>query len=211
LTYFANRWRTLLGGSAVIVNLLLGAVAVFAAPVDYEIPNASKAIAIRQPTTSTGWAAAAATMYAWSPRGDTADISLVLKNVAGGSFLALLANNRTLSLMEKVALLRAMNLKVAAPQNYTIAGWDNLLRNHGPLWVAVADGSRNQPYFSSYSRIVKKISGDGTMTGTIFTVVDPAVGQEHDEPVATFLKKFEQAARAHLGEGEELRPQIIHY
>lgn len=194
---------------ALVASVLLLADVAQAAPVDYEIPEAAKAAAVRQPSSWTGWAAAATTMRSWNKR-DAYDIPTVLKAV-GGSYLALFINNKALPVADKPAFLQAMELKVEAPQNRTVAGWESLLRKHGALWVTTADAARDMPYFSLRARIVTKVVGDGTMTGTLLMSLDPADGEAHVESVAAFLKAFEEVARRQFGESAELRPQIVRY
>src|SRR5258706_8310390 len=88
-------------------------------------------------------------------------------------------------------------------------GWAKLIQAHGPLWVTTNEGAQNR--FSIHARVLTSIVGDGTAKGSNVTVVDPADGGVHTESLDVFAKKFEDVAIIDLGQGGDLRPQVVHY
>lgn len=200
-----------LGGAFGFLIAVLGPLAAIAAPVEYEVVAADKAVLLPQTTSWTGWAAAFATMQAWKSRSGRPDASEALKGIADGAYVTLFSEGKAMPIEMKQAFVKAMAAEVIAPKSLTIGGWEALLRDHGPLWLTVPDGSKTQPYFAFQSRIIKMISGDGTLTGTMFTVVDPREKTERRESVAAVLESLEAAARAQNGNAGEVRPQIIVY
>jgi hypothetical protein len=101
--------------------------------------------------------------------------------------------------------LAAAGLVAEPPHNPSVKGWFDLLRQYGPLWVTTDE----QPGegFAIHARIIKGMSGDGTPTGTLFNIIDPAQGREYNEKVRDFVKKYEEeiAVTGHA------RIQIVHW
>lgn len=196
-----NRRHVTFGVFATAVSARTGSV--FAETIGYQVIGVTEPIT--QPSSMTCWATAATILYAWKNAMST-EIEAALEQV-GQKYVAKFKNNEGLAAGEKPAFLSAMGLHAEAPQNYTMKGWEDLLRKHGPLWVTTAEGQG----FSIHARVLTGIAGDGTGTGTNFTIVDPADGAMHKETVSVFVKKFEDLARIDLGAGGELRPQVVHY
>lgn len=162
---------------------------------------------IRQPTSMSCWATAAAMMYSWKHNQSTS-IQEVLGRL-GPSYKSKFELNEGLSGEEKSAFLAAMGLTAEIPQNLDARGWASLIKKYGPLWITTNEGTGAR--FSIHARIISGVFGDGSSEGTTFVIVDPADGKVHLEAMRSFVKKFEDVARIDLGDTGELRPQIVHY
>lgn len=162
---------------------------------------------IKQPNSMACWATVATIMYSWKNK-ISVDIPVVMK-VSGKKYEDIFANNSGLSAADKAAFLKSLGLKAEAPQNFTIEGWEKLLRQVGPIWVTTDEAPAGQ--FAIHARVLTGIKGDGTASGTVFSIVDPATGLAGTETIAVFSSKFEQMARDDLGAGAEIRPQVVHY
>lgn len=173
--------------------------------INYMVPGIVPSI--KQPNSMACWATVATIMYSWKNK-KSVEIRDVLK-VSGKKYEDIFSNNSGLSAADKAAFLKSLDLKAEAPQNFTIAGWEKLLRQVGPIWVTTDEAPVGR--FAIHARVLTGIKGDGTATGTVFYVVDPATGISGAETVAAFISKFEQVARDDLGVGAELRPQVVHY
>lgn len=171
--------------------------------IDYIVPGI--VAPIQQPSGMTCWATAATMMYAWKNNANYAIETVMDK--AGATYRAKFDQDDGLASAEKPDFLDQLTLRSEVPMSYSITGWEQLLRRHGPLWVTTSGGAT----FSIHARILVGIKGDGSAAGTIFAIVDPADGESHSESVATFVKKFEDVARQDLGHGGELRPQVVHF
>jgi hypothetical protein len=175
------------------------------APVDYTVPGTIPKIA--QPTDNTCWAATATMMLSWKD-GKTYPITEVI-NKAGNFYRGKFDRDQGLSGAEKPDFLRSLRLRAEPPQSYSVNGWLSLLRTNGALWVTTNEGSNQR--FAIHARIVKGIVGDGSADATFLSIIDPAGGREYSESVSVFTKKMEDVARADLGDGAELRPQVVHF
>jgi len=162
---------------------------------------------LRQPSTMTCWATVATIMYSWK-NGQSFTIPTALAH-AGANYVTMFNNNQGLSGSDKAGFLTAMGLRAEGPQNFTADGWAHLIAGHGPLWVTTNEGTHQN--FSIHARVMTAIFGDGTGNGTTVTIVDPADGRVHTESLTTFVQKFEDVARIDLGQGADLRPQVVHY
>jgi len=173
--------------------------------VNYMVPGIVPPI--KQPNTMACWATVATIMYSWRNK-TSIDIPDVLK-VSGKKYGDLFTSNTGLDAADKPAFLKSLGLKAQAPQNFTIGGWEKLLRQVGPIWVTTNEAPAGK--FAIHARVLTGIKGDGSATGTVFSIVDPATGTAGTETVAAFVAKFEQMARDDLGAGAEIRPQVVHY
>jgi hypothetical protein len=162
---------------------------------------------IKQPSNMTCWATAATILRSWKTN-QSLSIETAIGQI-GSAYLTLFRSNQGLSRVDKPGFLCAAGLHAEAPQNYTSEGWGKLIEDHGPLWVTTNDGAHGG--FSIHARVLTSIVGDGTAKGTTVIVVDPADGQVHTESLEVFAKKFEDVAKIDLGEGGDLRPQVVHY
>lgn len=161
--------------------------------------------AVRQPTRNTCWATVAAIMYSWRNK-RSSRIEDVLQ-LAGPKYVRLFRDDRGLTSADKPEFLNALGgLKSEAPQSYSVEAWAKLVRDYGALWVTSDEGRVGR--FSIHARVVTELEGDGSSTGTRFTLVDPADAQFHSESVSEFVAKFEKVAR---DDGAQPRPQVVHY
>jgi len=181
------------------------------AQVNFSVPGTVPNL--QQPTRNTCWATAATILVSWKTN-SSLSIQTVMQRADTNSssafgFANKFSNDQGLSGSLKPDFLKALGLKAEPPMNPTIAGWQNLLRNNGPLWVTTNEGTRQN--FAIHARIMTAIAGDGSADGTFVTFIDPADGQVHSESMTTFVNKLEQVAQADLGNGAELRPQIVHF
>jgi hypothetical protein len=193
--------------SFLLLPLLISAFTIpaLAEPIDVQAPGLI--VPVKQPKTMACWATAATILAAWKDN-TVLTIDTVLGR-AGAEYVTLFNNNTGLSGSKKPAFLSSLGFKAEAPQNFTIKGWGGLLKSNGPLWVTTAEGPAQN--FSVHARVMTRVFGDGTPDGTKFTFIDPADGKEHTEVAKDFLKKFEQIAIGDLGQGADLRPQVVHF
>jgi len=84
---------------------------------------------VPQPTQNSCWAAAITMLLA--AHGINTDLETVAKRVGYNL-------NKLLSYDDIPMLAQTWGLEVLPPQNLTMEGWRNLLRSHGPIWVARA-------------------------------------------------------------------------
>jgi GH24 family phage-related lysozyme (muramidase) len=113
--------------------------------------------------------------------------------------------NSGLSTQEKTDFIRSAGMEFLYPQSLSVEGWENLLRQYGPIWVTTNESPGHG--FSIHARILIAIKGDGTTNGTKMTFIDPGDGQKHTETFGQFLQKYESEART---TNNPLRIQIVH-
>lgn len=160
---------------------------------------------IAQTKTMSCWAAAAAMLLSWKNGIPFTEFSAA--QAAGNNFVIAFQTNTGLFGTEIGPLASALHLTTEAPQNFTVAGYANLLTAHGPLWVGTAIFSSTKVY--RHVRILRGVTGDGTFGGTTARIVDPDGGRDYQKSVAAFATELEEIARQDLGAGAELRPQVI--
>ena len=163
--------------------------------------------ALTQPTDSTCWATTATMLYSWKHK-KSMEISEVMKK-AGLKYEAMFLQDKGLPGSLKKEFLEALSLKTEGPQNLSVKGWESLLKKFGPLWVTTNEGDAHS--FAIHARVITGIAGDGTPNGTKLTIIDPANGSTSKDSIANFVKKFEDVAKIDLGEGADLRPQVVHF
>jgi hypothetical protein len=174
------------------------------AQVNYTVPG--NIPAVKQPTGNTCWATAATMLISWKKGPQT--IQQAMDN-AGVIYGLKVKADSGLAGSEKPSFLQAVGMKAEGPQTYSVAGWQQLLKNYGPLWVTTNEGTSQR--FAVHARVMVGISGDGSPSGTFVTLLDPATGSKTSETIQSFTKKMEDIARADLGQGADLRPQVVHY
>lgn len=196
--------------TALFICLLFPIVVATAGPnpadaIDYTVSGT--VVALAQPTDQTCWATAATILVSWKEMRSLA-ISDVMDR-AGPAYRTKFDNNQGISGAEKPDFLNSLGLQSEGPQNYTVQGWLSLLKQFGPLWVTTNEGSAQA--YSPHARVLKGMFGDGSPDATFLKIVDPAGGTEYSESITTFTKKFEDIARQDLGDGADLRPQVVHF
>ena len=127
---------------------------------------ASSAIDVRhdvqlvpQLTGFSCWAAGAAMLVGWRDQ-----MSIDPSEIARATgYWAQYANGLH---PEDVTMFKVWRLTPEAAQTYTVLGFADLLKKHGPLWVASAEPG-------PHIRVVTGMVGDGTPTGTLVYINDP--------------------------------------
>ena len=77
--------------------------------------------------------------------------------------------------------------------NVSLAGFRELLADHGPLWVT-ADSNLQSGQVALHARIVTGIWGDGRPYSTTVRIVDPSTGTSETELFAFFAGTYEEDA-----------------
>ncbi len=163
---------------------------------------------VAQTTAMSCWAAAAAMLLQW--KNGIPSTEFQVAQMAGQNYVVALTQGTGLNGNEFVEFAAALGLTTEAPQNLMPAGYESLLRAHGPLWV----GSRldvKTTISRRHIRVLRGITGDGTFDGSTAWVVDPDGGRDYQETVTQFASELEQIAKEELGDGHDLYPQIIRF
>ena len=103
---------------------------------------------------------------------------------------------------EDVKMFKVWGLTPEAAQSYTVQGFADLLKKHGPLWVASAEPG-------PHIRVVTGMVGDGTATGTLVYINDPWEqgmtsfkpsnrGSRYTETYQRFVEKQETLGRQEI-------------
>ncbi len=168
------------------------------APVQ-DVARAAAAIDVRhevqlvpQLTGFSCWAAGAAMLVSWRDRISVDPSEIARANGYWAQYAAGLHP-------EDVGMFNTWRLKPEPAQSYTVAGFADLLRRHGPLWVASAEPG-------PHIRVVTGMVGDGTPGGTLVHINDPweqgmaafrtpNAGSRYTETYQRFIEKQEQLAR----------------
>ncbi len=151
---------------------------------------------VPQQTGLSCWAAGAAMLVAWRDR-QSVDPSEI---AAAAGYWAQYRNGLD---AEDTGMFRVWGLTPEPAQSYTVEAFADLLRNHGPLWVASAEPP------GPHIRVVTGMVGDGTPAGTLVSVNDPWEsgmtsfrlpnrGSSYDETYQRFVEKQEQLARQEI-------------
>ena len=147
--------------------------------------------ALTQPATMACWATAATMLKSWRDnQSESIDSVLTAADQSSGgifNFRKMLADNSGLTRERKPDFLSSLGLTSEAPQNFTVAGWTNLLKSKGPLWVTTNEGAGQD--FAVHARVMIGISGDGNPDSTFVTFIDPADGTKKSETITNFTKK----------------------
>lgn len=106
---------------------------------------------------------------------------------------------------DKPTFISTAGLVAQPPQSYSIQGWENLLRNYGPIWITTDEAPGTA--WAIHARIITGIYGDGTPENTKFKIVDPAGGRRYEESIAVFIPKYEEEVRT----TGFMRIQVVHW
>ncbi len=169
--------------------------------IDYQIPGTFRDLA--QPSGMTCWATVFTMLKSWREQ-QSMTIETALQTV-GQRWADKFKANQGLSGSDKPTFISAAGLVAEPPQSYSMEGWENLLRNYGPIWVTT-DEAPGKPW-AIHARIIIGMHGDGTPAGTRFTIVDPAGGRRYTESIATFIPKYEEEV-VRTG---YMRIQVVHW
>lgn len=155
-------------------------------PVDYAAPEPVPVLA--QPSGMTCWATVFTILYSWK-RGQSIPTEAALADI-GQRWVDKFNNNEGIGAKEKVDFVAEAGLVAEPPQSLSIEGWEQMLRDYGPIWVTT-DEAAGKPW-AIHARIITAIRGDGTPRGTKFAIIDPAGGRKYEESVAVFVPKYEE-------------------
>ena len=171
------------------------------AAVNYTVPGIVPVLA--QPSSMACWATVYTMLYSWK-RQQSLTIEAAL-GALGQKWLNIYTDNTGLPGSEKSNFVRAAGLIAEPPMNPSMQGWEEMLRNYGPLWLTTNENPGQG--WAIHARILVGIHGDGTASGTRFKIIDPAGGRQYEESVATFIPKYEDEVRR----TGYLRIQILHW
>lgn len=149
---------------------------------------------IGQPSDMSCWAAATTMLVNWK-LGIPRSIADVVAQ-AGPRFSAIYEASfavppKGIGRDEEKPFYAALGLKVFQGENYTIAGWFDLLTKHGPISITVdADPGSN----SIHALILIGLDGDGSAAQTITSYIDPGDAARHDVMFADFVRLYEGSA-----------------
>jgi hypothetical protein len=161
-----------------------------------------------QTKANSCWAAAAVMMLQWKSAVPYSELDVA--KLAGGNFEVAFKNDTGLNGTDFATFSAALGLTTEAPQNFTAAGYHNLVKAHGPIWV----GSRldvNTSNSRRHIRVLRGVTGDGTFGGSTAWVVDPDGGRDYQQTVTKFAQELEQIAKEEIGDGNDLYPQVIRF
>ncbi len=148
------------------------------------------------------WAASAAMVWGWKNHQSIGMEAIAKK--AGTKYAQLLANDSVLSETDVQNFADAIGLVAEAPKSYTVKGFQDLLKNHGPLWFGTEEAA------GKHARVVTGIEGDGSVDGTLIYFIDPSNGQATHDTFRRAMEKYETVATGTIGEGADLTIQIFH-
>lgn len=169
--------------------------------IDYTIPGVFGPLA--QPSGNSCWATVFTMLVSWR-RQQSLSIETALATV-GQKWVDLYKADTGLPGDEKSAFLTTAGLIAEPPQSYSLDGWEQLLRNYGPVWVTTDEALGRA--WAIHARVITAIRGDGTPEKTFFTIVDPAGGRQYQESIATFIPKYEEEV---IRTGY-MRIQVVHW
>lgn len=161
---------------------------------------------IKQTTDWSCWAAAAAMLVSWKK--GRAYSELEVATMAGPQYVSLFNNGTGLSGPQFADFASRLGMGVEAPQNFKPQGYESLLKQHGPLWIAAgldAGGLRR------HVRVLRGVVGDGTFDNTKAYILDPADGKDYQSTMTQFAKELEVIARQEIDAGQDLYTQVIRY
>lgn len=150
---------------------------------------------VPQQTGYSCWAAGAAMVVGWRDR-ISVDPSEIAR--ATGYWAQYAAGLNA----EDTQMFKVWRLTPEAAQTYTVAGFADLLKRHGPLWVASAEPG-------PHIRVVTGLVGDGTAAGTLVYINDPWElgmasfhlpnrGSQYTESYQRFVEKQESLGRQEI-------------
>ncbi|MFA0963855.1 papain-like cysteine protease family protein [Roseivirga sp. BDSF3-8] len=159
---------------------------------------------LRQPNSMACWATVTTILYNWKMNAGHS-IDHVLGTI-GQPYLQMFQNGQGLPGSMKEQFLNDAGLEFEYPQSFSIEGWEQLLRNYGPVWVTTDEDPSDK--FAIHARVLFGIQGDGTSDGTQMRFVDPANGRVVTESITAFIEKYESEART---KNRPLRIQVVHW
>lgn len=157
--------------------------------IDYTVPGI--VAGYKQPTRFSCWAAVTASMTSWVNDQSYETIEDALKELGVGSeFINLFNKGQVLNEKQFTQFIAQAGMETQSPTNFTIEGWEGLLRQYGPL--VICSDMKVGPGMVFHARVLTAIKGDGTSNGTYFTLFDPKNGKASQESFGNFLAKYEE-------------------
>lgn len=140
-----------------------------------------------QPSGMSCWATVYAMMKAWKRGQGFASVRAAVEPL-GQPWLGYFDRDTGIPPTDGARFEAAVGFVREPRFNPSPAGWEQMLRRYGLLWVSgtVTGGI--------HDRIVEGISGDGTANGTQMYIVDPDGGRRYQESLGTFIRGFEGQA-----------------
>ena len=165
-----------------------------------------KVLPLKQPTSNTCWATAAAMIVNW--RDNNLLTPEMFARSLGEPWHNLFVADSGLLLEAHPDFAADAGFTALAPQSLSIQGYVQLLKDHGPLWIATV----GPPSYSAHARVLVAIHGDGKPHSTVMEFIDPRDGSHHREPFMSFIESFEREARVIAGirDDIDLRWQMLH-
>ena len=169
--------------------------------VNYTIPGTFAPLAQSKPNGC--WATVFTMLMSWR-RQQSMSIETALAPV-GQRWVDLYTTDAGLLSRDKASFLTDAGLVAEPPRSYSVEGWEQLLRNYGPVWVTTDEDPSLE--WSIHARVITAISGDGTPENTFFTIVDPGGGRQYQESIAVFIPKYEEE----VVRSGRMRIQVVHW
>jgi hypothetical protein len=175
--------------------------------VDFQVKGRLRPL--KQDNDQSCWATVATILFSW--RHDTDAKVIDVLSIAGQKFVDLFTNQEGLKSADKPEFLQKLGLKAEPGQTFSVELLEQLLRQHGPLWITVDEDSGAD--FSVHARVLIGLRGDGTPEGTTATFLNPLPNapSPDSESVATLLSKLAQLAAGDLASSGTFRPQVVHF
>ena len=161
---------------------------------------------IRQTKAWSCWAAAAAMLVSWKKGRGYSELEVA--TMAGPQYVSMFNNDSGLSGPQFADFASRLGMGVEAPQNFTPTGYESLLKQHGPLWIAAGLGAGG---LRRHVRVLRGAVGDGTFDNTKAYILDPADGKDYQSTMTQFAKELEVIARQEIDAGQDLYTQVIRY
>lgn len=168
--------------------------------VRYRVPGAVPHI--KQKSSAVCWATVATMLMSWHDR-MSMDPEAAMARL-GQEYADLYGANKGLPTARKAAFLAAIGLQAEPPMSWPIEGWEQLLREYGPLWVTTDEHPTDALV---HGRVIVGMEGDGSPGGTMVHVLDPLKDGPTQESYESFLKKYHAVVKP-IG---PLMIQVVHY
>jgi Papain-like cysteine protease AvrRpt2 len=153
------------------------------------------------------WAAAAVILMRWKDGVNYSEADVAA--IAGANYTIAFNADTGLKGTQFADFASRLGLKTDAPQNYTPAGYENLLKSYGPIWIAANLGSVLKP--QRHVRVLRGVTGDGTFDGSTAWVLDPNGGTNSQMSLTEFSRQIELIAKAQVDKHLSLFPQVIRF
>lgn len=140
--------------------------------------------------TNLCWAYSYTMLYSWKHR-ECNDAEQVV-TALGDPWKRMFDNNRTIGSGQVGNFARAGGLQLGPLQCLTSAGWVELLRAHGLIWIWQLNGGASMGHI----RVLAGVSGDGNDSSTRMYILDPWQGRRYYETFEQFTRRYEETAHS---------------